>query len=353
MAAIPGQPGAGGMAPPPEITINSTHAARSTTMNRHDLMGNSYNRGSALAGAAAVGTAVVSPLIGVQYPAVDVPSAPIDVPSAPMLPSNDGPVPSAPVLDGLVEQHSLMDSAPMHYPVGIPASNAVAPRPHLELQLGPQQMQVQTLPAPVSAEFMHPRTDFLSQNLSPTGRHDGHREVHISQEMLEVFLQFAATNTQLRIETCALLAGELIAEQGLLRITKLIFPKQKGHTDRVEMMNEEEIVDEVLGEDLIMMGWIHTHPQFDCFLSSIDVHTTMSYQIMLPEAVAIVMAPKDQRRKCGIFRLTTPGGMDVIKTCNLRGFHTHQAPSTGQEIYEVCQHVYLNPRLRVSCKDLR
>lgn len=144
-----------------------------------------------------------------------------------------------------------------------------------------------------------------------------------------------------------------MAEHSLLRITKLIFPKQKGYTDQVEMLNEEDVVGEVLSEDLIVMGWIHSHPIFDSFLSSIDVHTTLPYQILLPEAVAIVMAPTDRKRKCGIFRLTTPGGMETIKQCELRGFHEHKRPSTGQELYEVCQHVYINPQLRVAVSDLR
>lgn len=65
-------------------------------------------------------------------------------------------------------------------------------------------------------------------------------------------------------------------------------------------------------------------------------------QVQLPEAVAIVMAPTDPRSKCGIFRLTTPGGMGVIRDCHERGFHMHPKPSTGQEIYELTGHVWLD-----------
>lgn len=141
-------------------------------------------------------------------------------------------------------------------------------------------------------------------------------------------------------------------------------------------------------QSLFPVGWIHTHPAFDCFLSSVDIHNQYGYQVccarrhikalmpecdtrvghcprcssnrlcrprrrfqpvsdnkvgpqvMLEEAVAIVMSPRDSKnRRCGIFRLTMPGGMDLIKDCRQTGFHTHPPTSTGQKIYELCGHV--------------
>lgn len=35
-----------------------------------------------------------------------------------------------------------------------------------------------------------------------------------------------------------------------------------------------------------------THPTQTAFLSSVDLHTHCSYQMMLPEAIAIVCSPK-------------------------------------------------------------
>ena len=81
---------------------------------------------------------------------------------------------------------------------------------------------------------------------------------------------------------------------------------------------------------------------------------SMFRQVMLEEAVAIVMSPRDsQNRKCGIFRLTTPGGMKLIRDCSNTGFHSHPATETGQKIYELCGHVYLNPRVKHTVVDLR
>ena len=51
------------------------------------------------------------------------------------------------------------------------------------------------------------------------------------------------------------------------------------------MTNEEELFAYCHGDgrELIVLGWIHTHPRQGCFLSSVDVHTHCSYQLMLPE----------------------------------------------------------------------
>ncbi|KAK9117151.1 hypothetical protein Sjap_016098 [Stephania japonica] len=79
-----------------------------------------------------------------------------------------------------------------------------------------------------------------------------------------------------------------------------------------------------------------------------DIHL-----IMLRDAVAIVMAPTDSTRHYGIFRLSEPGGITVVRDCNERGFHTHQEPSDGRPIYEDCGNVYFNLNLRFEIFDLR
>uniref|UniRef100_A0A3N7FQS5 MPN domain-containing protein n=1 Tax=Populus trichocarpa TaxID=3694 RepID=A0A3N7FQS5_POPTR len=88
-----------------------------------------------------------------------------------------------------------------------------------------------------------------------------------------------------------------------------------------------------------------THPSQSCFMSSIDLHTHFSYQAMVPEAFAIVMAPTDQSRSYGIFRLSDPGGMSVLKECEESGFHPHGEPADGSPIYEHCANVFTNTNL--------
>ncbi|KAG4991990.1 hypothetical protein GLYMA_09G183100v4 [Glycine max] len=176
-------------------------------------------------------------------------------------------------------------------------------------------------------------------------------QLHISAALMESFMKLAKSNTKKNLETCGVLAGLL--KNRKFYITALIIPKQESTSDSCQTTNEEEIFEVQDKRSLFPLGWIHTHPTQSCFMSSIDLHTHYSYQIMLPESVAIVMAPRDSSRNHGIFRLTTPGGMSVIKQCDQRGFHPHSQPPDGGPIYKTCTDVYMNPDLKFEVIDLR
>ncbi|TKY60937.1 AMSH ubiquitin thioesterase 1 [Spatholobus suberectus] len=176
-------------------------------------------------------------------------------------------------------------------------------------------------------------------------------QLHISTSMMESFMKLAKSNTDKNLETCGILAGLL--KNRKFYITALIIPKQESTSSSCQATNEEEIFEVQDKQSLFPLGWIHTHPTQSCFMSSIDLHTHYSYQIMLPEAVAIVMAPTDSSRTHGIFRLTTPGGMSVIRQCQQRGFHPHNQPPDGGPIYNTCTDVYMNPDLKFDVIDLR
>ncbi|GFP94655.1 amsh-like ubiquitin thioesterase 1 [Phtheirospermum japonicum] len=175
-------------------------------------------------------------------------------------------------------------------------------------------------------------------------------QLHISTELMNSFMKLAKSNTDKNLETCGVLAGTL--KDRKFFITALIIPKQESTSDSCQTTNEEEIFEVQDKQSLFPLGWIHTHPTQSCFMSSIDVHTHYSYQIMLPEAIAIVMAPRDSSRNHGIFRLTS-GGMTVIRHCPRRGFHSHDPPSDGNPIYRHCTDVYMNPSLKFDVIDLR
>ncbi|GAB4839540.1 hypothetical protein Ancab_029066 [Ancistrocladus abbreviatus] len=188
----------------------------------------------------------------------------------------------------------------------------------------------------------------LSDDLPPP---ETPMELHISTTMMDTFLRVAKSNTVKNLETCGVLAGSL--KKRKFYVTALIIPKQESTENSCQTTNEEEIFEVQDKQSLFPLGWIHTHPTQSCFMSSIDLHTHYSYQIMLPEAVAIVMAPRDSSKNHGIFRLTTPGGISVIRHCNLRGFHPHEQPADGGPIYKQCTDVYMNPNLKFDVIDLR
>uniref|UniRef100_A0A182J5F6 MPN domain-containing protein n=1 Tax=Anopheles atroparvus TaxID=41427 RepID=A0A182J5F6_ANOAO len=173
----------------------------------------------------------------------------------------------------------------------------------------------------------------------------GFRSIVVPTNTMMKFLEQAGANTAANLETCAILAGSLT--QAKFTITHVIFPKQSGTADSCNTMNEEEIAVVQDRHNLITLGWIHTHPSQTAFLSSVDLHTHCSYQLMLEEAIAIVCSPKYQ--ETGFFNLT-PFGMDSISQCRLTGFHPH--PS-GQPLFAEAQHIILSDAVTIKVIDLR
>ena len=150
--------------------------------------------------------------------------------------------------------------------------------------------------------------------------HDDHnRRLVVSPHNLEEkFMDLAETNTKLGIETMGLLLGS--TNEDYIKIERLILPKQNGTPNEVVMLNDEVLDALQLESGLVTLGWIHTHPTQSAFLSSIDLHTHLGMQQLLPEAVAVVCAPRYGTTKW--FRLTA-SGMRVVADCSFRGFHEH------------------------------
>ena len=96
------------------------------------------------------------------------------------------------------------------------------------------------------------------------------------------------------------------------------------------MTNESQLFDFVDSQpDLMVVGWIHTHPRQTCFMSSRDLHTHSGYQMMLSESIAIVCAPGQgdisHGGDWGVYRLTDPPGKMTILDCKKPGiFHPHE-----------------------------
>lgn len=148
------------------------------------------------------------------------------------------------------------------------------------------------------------------------------KTVFVPASLRSAFLKLAEPNTSRNLETCGILSGQL--KNGAYFVTTLIVPAQASTSDTCHTTDEEGLFNYQDANDLFTLGWIHTHPSQTCFLSSVDVHTHCSYQIMLPEAIAIVLAPS-KRPDWGAFRLTDPPGMKAIKECRQTGlFHPHE-----------------------------
>ncbi|KAJ3052548.1 hypothetical protein HK097_006079 [Rhizophlyctis rosea] len=118
------------------------------------------------------------------------------------------------------------------------------------------------------------------------------KTVHVPSEVIPLFLKIADANTKKNLETCGILCGKLSRDAYFC--STLVVPKQSATSDTCTTTDEVELFEYLQKEDLISLGWIHTHPTQTCFMSSVDLHTHCSYQLMLPEAIAIVLAPSHE-----------------------------------------------------------
>ncbi|ORX45661.1 Mov34-domain-containing protein [Hesseltinella vesiculosa] len=230
--------------------------------------------------------------------------------------------------DGFTYQAQLPDATVVPPPPRPPKPQAAPHAPALPPKLAlepPLPPEAPPLPAKIKLEQPSPPplpepTSYPSSGVT-TERGEPLRTLLVPGNLQDRFLSIAKPNTIKNIETCGILAGTL--KNNVLKVTTLIIPKQTGTSDTCTTENEEELFEYQDANDLLTFGWIHTHPSQSCFLSSVDLHTHCSYQLMLPEAIAIVCAPKN-KPDFGIFRLTDPPGLDVISSCKIeRAFHPH------------------------------
>lgn len=166
------------------------------------------------------------------------------------------------------------------------------------------------------------------------------RSLYIPMGIIDAFIAMAAANSAVPprgVETCGILAGK-ITPHGHVTMTTLVVADQKGDADSCELTDagEMQVFEACSSRDLIQMGWIHTHPSQECFMSSYDVRTHLGFQTMLHEAVAIVAAPRDPRIRYGVFRLIEPDGFELVRS---RPTDNHYHVPSGVYIYETTSHV--------------
>ncbi|XP_060624746.2 AMSH-like protease isoform X1 [Anolis sagrei] len=173
---------------------------------------------------------------------------------------------------------------------------------------------------------------------------EGLRSVVLPRDLCHKFLLLAEANTVRGIETCGILCGKLTHNE--FTITHVIVPKQSAGPDYCDMENVEDLFSVQDQHDLLTLGWIHTHPTQTAFLSSVDLHTHCSYQLMLPEAIAIVCSPK--HNDTGVFRLTNAGMLEV-SACKKKGFHPH---TKDPRLFNMCKHI-IGKDVNITVLDLR
>lgn len=108
--------------------------------------------------------------------------------------------------------------------------------------------------------------------------------------------------------------GKDVKFQEISVATGLFFPKQSStNTCVFEMGDSGSVVKFCEGSASTVVGWIHSHPTFEAFLSSIDCHMQQQIQKDVPLAYALVV---DQNKDFRCMRLTQ-AGMDAVANCKL------------------------------------
>lgn len=190
-----------------------------------------------------------------------------------------------------LENKAIEDHGNMHVPKLPPKSREIGVGNHTgSSQISHDDVPNHAVPVPVPSPQHEPRPATFTFNPSAYLENGSPlRTIFLPPDLRLNFLQIALPNTLANLETCGILCGTLISNA--LFISKLVIPDQESTSDTCETVNEDKLFDFVDGEDLMVLGWIHTHPTQTCFMSSRDLHTHSGYQAMMPESIAIVCAP--------------------------------------------------------------
>jgi len=131
--------------------------------------------------------------------------------------------------------------------------------------------------------------------------------------------------TDLENEVAGLLVGKYLKRSDVLEIWDAVTGDQKS-TPGFVYLNEETIAaaaEWVLRNrpGLYIVGWYHSHPGFNVFLSGIDIETQKRYQMMFPKAVALVVDPVKYAKtgrlsdlKFSVFRINVGGEVMQVPT---------------------------------------
>ena len=97
------------------------------------------------------------------------------------------------------------------------------------------------------------------------------KTILVPHDLIDHFQAIAQNHTENGVELGGVLAGMDTGEG--FRFTDLIIPHQMCFSDRYEIFDEHQIADYFeRNSEKILLGLVNTHPRWDSFLSSVDLH---------------------------------------------------------------------------------
>lgn len=117
--------------------------------------------------------------------------------------------------------------------------------------------------------------------------------IYISPLALLKMLKHGRAGTPL--EVMGLMLGEF-TDDYTIKVVDVFAMPQSGTGVSVEAVDPEYQTDmlemlKLTGRHEMVVGWYHSHPGFDCWLSMVDVNTQSSFEKLHHRAVAVVIDP--------------------------------------------------------------
>jgi len=181
---------------------------------------------------------------------------------------------------------------------------------------------------------------------------DTSETVHVSSIALLKMLKHCRDGVP--IEVMGLMLGEFVDEYNVNVVDVFAMP-QTGTSSTVDSLDPAFQADMLAllaqtGRTESVVGWYHSHPGYDCWLSGIDQQTQSTFERLNPRCVAVVVDPIQSVRGkvvIGAFRLLSSGmgmavgidmGVKQRQTTSNRGYLTSPSIKTilrglGREFY--------------------
>ncbi|CAJ0928502.1 unnamed protein product, partial [Mesorhabditis belari] len=121
-------------------------------------------------------------------------------------------------------------------------------------------------------------------------------------------------------------------------ITHLVFPGQIYLQDKSQIVVPKEMTKILSEQAPEVIGWIHTHPRGDAFMSTTDLHDHFPYQKKIESAICVICTTNDrQGEDIGYFHMTKRG-MEAIERCTLNDRPHNHCQGAGP-LFQKAKHI--------------